>query len=76
MLQESDHIKNELVQCLHLMYSELAWVPISLGSQVQPQIILNPDYLPDYFSVPYDYVPNYNSRINKRFSAIFGDGKR
>ena len=28
---------------------------VSLGAQVQPQVILDPDYLPDYFSVSYDY---------------------
>ena len=37
------------------MNSELAWVPISSGTQVQPQITLNLDYLPDYLSVSYDY---------------------
>ena len=37
------------------MYAAVAWVLISSGTQVQPQIILNPDYLPDYFSVSYDY---------------------
>ena len=38
------------IQCLHLMYaSEVAWVLVSLGTQVQPQIILNPDYLCDFF---------------------------
>ena len=39
------------IQCLHLMYSEVAWVLVSLGTQVQPQKILNPDYL----SVSYDH---------------------
>ena len=57
MLQEAVHIKNTVVliighiQCLHLMYSEVAWVLVSSGTQVQPQIILDPDYLPDYLSV-------------------------
>ena len=36
------------IQCLYLMYSEVAWVLVSLGTQVQPQIIL-------YLSVSYDY---------------------
>ena len=35
------------IQCLHLMYAEVAWVLVSSGTQVQPQIILYPDYLPD-----------------------------
>ena len=37
------------------MYSEVAWVLVSSGLQVQTQIILDPDYLPDYLSVCYDY---------------------
>ena len=37
------------------MYSQVAWVLISLEIQVQPQIMLSPDYLTDYFSVSYDY---------------------
>ena len=37
------------------MYAEVAWVLVSSGTQVQLQIILNPDHLPDYLSVSYDY---------------------
>ena len=61
MLLEGDHIKNTVVlifphiQCLHLMNSDVPWVLVSSGTQVQPQIILDPDYLPDYISVSYDY---------------------
>ena len=61
MLQEAGHIKNTVtltfqnVQCLHLMNSEMAWVPVSSGTQVQRQIILDPDYFPDYLSVSYDH---------------------
>ena len=61
MLQEAGHIKNTVVlifrhiQCLHLTNSEIAWVLVSSGTQVQPQIILNPDYLPDYLPISYDY---------------------
>ena len=40
------------------MYSQVAWVLVSLGTQVQPQIILEPDYLPDYLSVSYNYAKN------------------
>ena len=43
------------IQCLHLMYAEVAWVVVSSRTQVQPQIIFDPDYLPDYPSVFYDY---------------------
>ena len=38
------------------MNSEVAWVLVSSEIQVQPQLMLNPDYLPDYLSVSYDYV--------------------
>ena len=44
------------IQCLHLMYVEVAWVLVSSGIQVQPQAIPDPDCLPDYLSVSYDYV--------------------
>ena len=37
------------------MYAEVTWVLVSSGTQVQSQIILDPDYLPDYLSVSYDY---------------------
>ena len=37
------------------MYADVAWVLASSGTQVQPQIILDPDNLPDYISVSYDY---------------------
>ena len=61
MLQEAVHIKNTVVlifwyiQCLHLVNSEVVWVLVSSGTQVEPQIILDSDYLPDYISVSYDY---------------------
>ena len=44
------------IQCLHLMYAEVAWVLVFSGTQVQSQIIPDPDYLPDYLSVSYDYA--------------------
>ena len=46
------------IQFLHLMYAEVAWVLVPSGPQVQPQIIPDPDYLPDYLSVSYDYANN------------------
>ena len=61
MLQEAGHVKNTVVfifwhiQRLPLMNSDVAWVLLSSGSQVQPLIKLDPDYLPDYLSVSYDY---------------------
>ena len=38
------------------MYAEVAWVLVSSGTQVQRQVILDPDYIPDYVSVSYDYT--------------------
>ena len=37
------------------MYSEVAWVIVYLRTQVQPQMILDPNDLPHYLSVSYDY---------------------
>ena len=48
------------IQCLHLTYAEVAWVLASLGTQVQPQMILDSDYLPDYLLVSYDYVVRHS----------------
>ena len=39
------------------MYSEVAWVLVPSGTQVQPQIMLETVCLPDYLSVSYDYDP-------------------
>ena len=38
------------------MYAEVAWVLVSSETQVEEPVILDPDYLPDYLSVSYDYV--------------------
>ena len=38
------------IQCLYLMYAEVAWVLVFSVTQVQLQVILDPDYL----SVSYD----------------------
>ena len=43
------------------MYAEIAWVLVFWGTQVQPQVILDPDYLPDYLSVSYDYARTHLS---------------
>ena len=62
MLKEACYVNNTVVlifryiKCLHLMNSEVAWMLVFSGTQVQPQIILDPDYLPDYRYVSYDYV--------------------
>ena len=63
-LRSWSHIKNTVVltiltfqhaQYFHLMYVDVAWVLVSLGTQVQLQIILNPNYLPGCYFVSYDY---------------------
>ena len=67
MLQKAGNIKNtnvlifQHIQLLHLMYAEVPWVLVSSGTQVQPQIILGLDYLPDYLSVSYDYGKKHGS---------------
>ena len=48
------------------MYSEEAWVLVPSGTLVQPQIVLDPDYLPDYLSVSYDYL---ESKCSKSYLA-------
>ena len=45
------------------MYAEVAWVLVSSGTQVQLQVILDPDYLSDYLSVSYDYVYTHYSCV-------------
>ena len=46
------------------MNSEVAWVLVSSGTQVQLQIILDPDYLSDYLSVSCDYDKKYEIKEN------------
>ena len=76
MLQEAGHIKNTVVlifrhiQCLHLMNSEVAWVLVLLGTQVQPQIIVSPDYLPDYLSVFYEINCQKDRRKNEVYCFV------
>ena len=43
-----------------------SWVLVFSGTQVQPQIILDPDYLPDYLSVSYDYGLNKTFLVRVR----------
>ena len=49
------------------MYAEVAWVLLSSGAQVQPQVILDPDYLPDYLSVSYDYDFYKDFKMHKKY---------
>ena len=46
------------------MHSEVAWTLVSSRAQIQPQIILEPGYLPDYLSFSYDYDATYNPGHN------------
>ena len=54
------------------MYAEVGWALLSSVTQVQPQIIPDPSYLPDYLSVSYDYgefdifLFNEMKRISKK----------
>ena len=46
------------------MYAEVTRVLVSSGTQVQSQIIPNPDYLPDYLSISHDYALTITLRYN------------
>ena len=37
------------------MYAEIPWVLASWGTQNQPQVILDPNYLSDIIAFSYDY---------------------
>ena len=41
------------------MHGEIGWILVSSGTQVQSQVILDPDYLADYLSVSHDYGNSY-----------------
>ena len=54
------------------MYSEVAWVLVFLRIQIHLQIIPNPDYLPDYLSVSYEYAKsNETIEGSKKMIDIF-----
>ena len=61
VVQGACHIKNRVavifryIHCFHLMSFEVDGVLVSSGTQIQPQITLDPYYLPDCLSVSYDY---------------------
>ena len=52
------------------MYAEVAWVLVSSGTQVQPQVILDPDYLRDDLSVSYDYALIHVKLFTENFCDI------
>ena len=68
-MQEVGHINNRVplvFQCfqfLHLIYSEVACVPVSSETQVQSQIILEPDYLTKFLSISCDYGFPYSEQV-------------
>ena len=54
------------------MYAEVALVLVSSGTQVQPQIILDPDYLPDYLSLSDSYgFPKLNNRNDGEMITVY-----
>ena len=58
------------------MYAEIAWVLVYSGTQVQPQVILDPDYLSDYLSGSYDYVHSFSLTIKpERFNILKSEQK-
>ena len=61
------------IHYLHLMYSEVVWVLVSSGTQARPQIILDPEYLPNYLPVSYDYG---NSKIHAFKKPVFWKNSR
>ena len=52
-----------MIQCLHLMYAEVAWGLVFSVTQVQPEVILDPDYLQCYLSISYDYEKTLKHEI-------------
>ena len=74
---DSKKLVTRRIYTIHLMNSEETWVLVSSGTQVQPQIILDPDYPPDNLSVSYDYggsrvIYSYKSIIYNRSLAHRG----
>ena len=53
------------------MNSEVAWVLVCSGTQVQPHLILEPGYLPDYLSVSYDYEKNNGAKRMIRQKQLY-----
>ena len=68
MIQEAGYTKNTVVFFFpaHLIWCEVAWVLVFSGTQVQPQKILNSDYLSDYLSVSYDFDLDENTYVNSK----------
>ena len=64
----------------HSMFtSDVCWGSLgtsTLGTQVQPQVILDPDYLPDYLSVSYDYGPTQRFFLKRRVLSLIMKTKK
>ena len=50
---------------------DVIWGARSLGNQARPQKVLDPDYLPGYFSVSYDYAQNNKNYKNHKVQTSF-----
>ena len=61
------------IQCLHLMFAEVAWVLVSSGTQLQPQIILDPNYPPDYLFASDNYE---TTMITRQMTPFFSSALR
>ena len=59
------------IQCLRLMYAEVARELVSSGTQVQSQVILDTDYLLNYLSVSYDYGMKYKRKLANKKTISF-----
>ena len=56
------------------MYAEVAWLLVTSGTQAQPQVIFNSDYLPDYLSVSYGYdKTNFACYVDDNTPHVAGD---
>ena len=68
MLQEAGYIKNSCFGfSTHSMFTfDVIWGARSLANQARPQKVLDPDYLPGYFSVSYDYAQNNKNYKNHK----------
>ena len=74
-LQKVGPINNTVIlifryfQCLHLVYSEVAWVLVSSGTELQKHTILELKYFPNYLSVSYDY--DYMLLYKKNYFILY-----
>ena len=55
------------------MYAEVAWVLVSLGTQIQPHIALKPDYFSHYSILSQVYLEECKHKIKKINIVKFTD---